>query len=214
MPLPAGLNGDRQEIFAGKAEADNSMGDRITYPVGSNEIDRVELPQIEGLVIVARREIGLSPVVEVSNVMNCHQIPVDRRVGRLGVFRCPIAVLAWRNCRPPRNEQQETGREDEERAPSSSGEEVPNQQANAKQSEECGENRAQPIARQVGIVDGESAPTGHRCHDNAYQQDDYSAGNPFHDSFLAESSSWNNQFCGTVLKRALALAAGINMGGF
>src|SRR5262245_48921596 len=134
MPLPAGLDGDRQEIFAGKAEAYNSMGDRITHPVGSNEIDRVELPQIEGLVIVARREIGLSPVVEVSNVMNCHQVPVDRRVGRLGVFRRPIAVLAWRNRRPPRNEQQETGREDEERAASSSGEEIPNQQANAKQS--------------------------------------------------------------------------------
>src|SRR5262249_2174469 len=119
--------------------------------------------------------------------------PVDRRVGRLGVFRRPISVLAWRNRRPPRNEQQETGREDEERAASSSGEEIPKQQANAKQSEEGGENRAQPIARQAGSVEGQSAPTGHRCHDNAYQQDDYSAGNPFHDSFLAETAFRNNQ---------------------
>src|SRR5262245_47931412 len=47
VSLPAGLDGDRYKIFAGKSEAQKNMSNRVSHPVSSNHVDRIELPEVE-----------------------------------------------------------------------------------------------------------------------------------------------------------------------
>src|SRR5262245_24635979 len=104
VSLPACLDGDRYKIFAGKSEAQKNMSDCVSHPVRGDNVDRIELSEIEGLIVVTGREIGLGPVVEVSNVVNRHQIAVDCGVRQPGILRRPISVLLGGNRRPPGNE--------------------------------------------------------------------------------------------------------------
>src|SRR6266850_1171637 len=212
VSLPTCLDGDRYEIFAGKSEAQKNVSNCVSHPVSSNHVDRIELPEVEGLVVVPRREIGLSPVVEVSNVMKRNQIAVDRGVCELGVFWSPVAILGGGNRRPPGNEEKKHRQKGKARAESFGGQQIPNQHRNAKQSEYRGQDYSEPLAGQVGVIHGEGAPDGHHCHDNGYQKDDYSAGDPFHDPFLTETAFRNNKVFSDFFK-ALALADGINMAG-
>src|SRR5262245_31451034 len=91
VSLPTCLNGDRYKIFAGKSEAQKDMSNCISHPVRSNHVNRIELPQVEGLGVVSGREIGLGSVFEVSDVVNRYQIAVDGGVRQPGIFGRPIS---------------------------------------------------------------------------------------------------------------------------
>src|SRR5262245_26122865 len=104
VSLPTCLDGDRYKIFAGKSEAQKNVRNRVSHPVRRDHVDRVELPEVEGLGVVSGREIGLGSVFEVSDVVNRHQIAVDGGVRQSGIFGRPISILLGRNCRPPGNE--------------------------------------------------------------------------------------------------------------
>jgi len=212
VSLPACLDGDRYEVFAGKSEAQKNVSNCVSHPVRRNHVDRIELPEVEGLGVVAGREIGLGSVVEVSNVMNRHQVAIDRRIGKLGIFGSPVAILGGGNRRPPGNEEKKHRQKGKARAESFGGQQIPNQHRNAKQSEYHGQDYSEPLAGQVGVIHGEGAPDGHHCHDNGYQEDECSAGDSFHDPFLTETGFRNNQVFSDFFK-ALALADGINMDG-
>ena len=56
-------------MIAGKAEADHDVGDGIAHPVHGDQVDRIQLAQIEGAIIVTRHEVLLGPVVEVAHVV-------------------------------------------------------------------------------------------------------------------------------------------------
>src|SRR6266404_4556069 len=56
------LDRHRQVIFSGKAEAYHDVGDRLAGPVHRDKIDRIELAEIVGPRLPARREVDFRPV--------------------------------------------------------------------------------------------------------------------------------------------------------
>src|SRR5262249_27381044 len=168
--LPACLYGDREEIFPSKPEAQKNVSNRVSHPVRSNYVDGVEFPEIKCFVVVARREVGFCAIVKVSDVMDGHQVSIDRRIRQLGILRRPIPVLPRRNHEPPAKHQDEQRRKNQKRATPFGGPKIPSQHDNTKGCKDSGENFSRSLARQVGVVDRESSPGGSRRYQNGNQR--------------------------------------------
>src|SRR4030095_1847336 len=169
------------------------MSNCISHPVRSDHIDRIELSEVEGPIVVTGREIGLGPVVEVSDVVNRHQIAVDCGVRQPGIFRRPISVLLGGNRRPPGNEQQENGEENQQWTSWFGRKKIPDQHRRAKNGEGNGQNSSGIFAGQVGIIDSKRAPARHYHNGNASQQDDESTCYRFHKCLLTERKPKDNK---------------------
>ena len=71
-------------VAVGKAEAQEHVRDRRAHPVDGDQVDRVELAQVEGAVVVSGREVGLGAIVEVADVVHRDR---RRRSWRTGCAR-------------------------------------------------------------------------------------------------------------------------------
>ena len=93
--------------------------------------DGVELAQVERAVVVARREIGFGAVVEVADVMDGHEIPVERRMRKLRDLGAPVAIVRWSNAAPPDHEHHDHDAEGRQARPTPSGNKQRDERAEA-----------------------------------------------------------------------------------
>src|SRR5438034_6250182 len=64
-----GLDRNRKVILTLEAKAHHDMGDRFAGPIDGNNIARVELAQIVSAGFPTRIEVGLSPIIAISYVV-------------------------------------------------------------------------------------------------------------------------------------------------
>ena len=74
----ARLYRDGQVIFAGETEAHHNMRDRLARPINRDDVGGVELVKIIGPSFPSRGEIGFRSIIEVSQIVDCNEITVDR----------------------------------------------------------------------------------------------------------------------------------------
>ena len=96
----AHLDRNGQMVVAGEAEAHEVMGNRWPHPIGCHDVHRLQLPQVEGLVVIGRAEVGFAPIVEIADVVDGDLITRDRGVGQHRHLRLPVAIVAGLDARP------------------------------------------------------------------------------------------------------------------
>ena len=116
MPLLPRLDRDGEVVVA-EAEAQEQVGDRLPHPIGGDEVHRVEPAQVEGLVVVAGRELRLCPIVEIPDVMHGHEVALERRVGQLGDLGLPVSVVRALDREPPAEQDRKENRKARRREP-------------------------------------------------------------------------------------------------
>ena len=89
----ARLDRHRQVVLVLEPEADHDVGDCFACPIGGDDIGGIELEQVVGAILPARRKIALAPVVEVPHAPDRHQITVHGCVRRNRHFRLPVAIV-------------------------------------------------------------------------------------------------------------------------
>ena len=145
-------------MLAGKAEAHHDVRDRIARPIDREQIDRVQLAQIEGAIVIARHEVLLGAIVEVADIVQRDEIAILRRIGQDRDLGLPVALIGRLDREPPQQHDRERGTEAEQRpAP------VRQEQERAKgaQRERRGESEPEWLTAQIRVVDRERGPCGH-----------------------------------------------------
>ena len=153
--LLARLHGDRDVASVREAEAHKDVGDRIAHPVRGEEVGRLELREIEGRIVPARREIGFGAVVEVPDVVDGHALAVDRDGGQHGDLRLPVAIVRGWDAEPPREDDRENGEEADERPA------APWQQREGEERPGGEEHGKEPCGGKVRVPDRERRPRRH-----------------------------------------------------
>ncbi len=75
------------------------MASPIQYTaIRSTELSRAS---IKGLVVIARREIGLRAVSEVADIVQRHPVALNRGPGQHGNIVLPVTVVGRSDSRPP-----------------------------------------------------------------------------------------------------------------
>jgi len=98
-------------------EAQEHVGDRRSHPIGGDEVERVEPPEVKGAVVVGGREVGLGPVVEVPDVVNGDEIARNRCARQPRDLRRPVPVVGRLDGAPVEEERDERGPEEGENGP-------------------------------------------------------------------------------------------------
>ena len=91
------------------------MRDRIARPVDRDQIDRVQLAQIEGAIVIARHEVLLGAIVEVAHIVQRDEIAILRRIGQDRDLGLPVALIGRLDREPPQQHDRERGTEAEQR---------------------------------------------------------------------------------------------------
>ena len=102
-------------MIASKAEAQHDVRDRIARPVHGDQVDRVQLAQIEGAIVVAWHEVLLGAVVEVAHVVQRDEIAILRRIGQDRDLGLPVALIGRLDRKPPQQHNGEHGAEADQR---------------------------------------------------------------------------------------------------
>ena len=110
--LLARLHRDGQTVLP-EAEGQKQMRNGGAHPVGSDEIEAVQLTQVESAIVVRRREIRLGAVVEVPYVSHGDSVAVEDGIGQHGDFRLPITNVGGLCGDPDSDDERERARKAE-----------------------------------------------------------------------------------------------------
>ena len=111
------LDGEGDEVIAGKSETGDDMRDGRTSPVHADQVGRLQLVEVERLVVVPRGEFSLGAIVEVADVPDLDEVAVHGGDGKHGDLRCPLAVVGCGNRVVPDDEHRKDDEEGEKGPP-------------------------------------------------------------------------------------------------
>src|SRR5262249_26019188 len=97
-------NGDGDIVLFAKAKAHQQVRNGLPRPVGADQVDRLQLLQVERLVVIPRGEIRFCTIREVTDVVQGDAVTIERRRGQDSHVSLPIARVRGGDRTPPQHQ--------------------------------------------------------------------------------------------------------------
>ena len=141
-----------RHVLVTEAEAQEHVRDHRAHPVGGDEVERVEPSEVEGAVVVGRREVRLRAVIEVPDVVERDQIAGNGGIRQPRDLRRPVPVVRRRDRAPVEQEPGERqGKGGQEGCPPAPGRDRAKRSQGEKPERRRG-GAPQPAGREPGVV--------------------------------------------------------------